>query len=106
MRSVGLSLCQCASRDHVVGITLAEKKACHGLLRNKQLIQCLSVVSSRYNWCFYLRPEVGGFMLGIFERQPIPHIPAHVLAGLALGGGAQSEVGGPVWSGGRRRCAQ
>ena len=36
-------------------------------------------VVREYNYCYYLKPEVGGFMLGIFERQPIPHIPDFVL---------------------------
>ena len=38
---------------------------------------------------FYLKPEVGGFMLGIFEGDPIPHFPqmarrAFVWHGLTL----------------------
>ena len=36
-------------------------------------------VVREYDHCYYLKPEVGGFMLGIFERQPIPHIPDHVM---------------------------
>ncbi|CAD7960099.1 unnamed protein product [Amoebophrya sp. A120] len=28
---------------------------------------------------YYCKPEVGGFMIGVFEAQPIPHIPDFVL---------------------------
>lgn len=36
-------------------------------------------VIREYDHCFYCKPEVGGFMLGIFEAQPIPHVPEHVM---------------------------
>ena len=36
-------------------------------------------VVREFNHKFYLKPEVGGFMLGVFEGQPIPHVPGFVL---------------------------
>merc|ERR1712137_940 len=36
-------------------------------------------VTREYDHCFYLKPEVGAFMLGIFEEQPIPHIQDFIM---------------------------